>query len=344
MTVSPNIAALALAAWLALTLTEARAETPRVRNDPAVEFSDGLRGRILNGKVKRAKLVFDQDSVTVAIKGWSPERFRYGELTIRRGRHHLGVPLFSRGFWWTALPSVGLTLVTSGLGGAAYHAGALLAGAHSIHLLRRRRSTHWLSLHSAHGEHRCVFLSLPANKKLRTAIFEELARRDPKQLRVREPVASGSLAIEPFPAPGEAAPDFELHDLQGPSVGLSDLRGKVVLLNFWATWCGPCRKELPHLEHLQQTHSDSGLVVLGVSDEKPDHARQFLAERGITYRALHDEGSLVFRRYGVTAVPTTLVVGRDGVISARIEGYMNKSALARAVRPHIASPLVLNRR
>ena len=340
-----RLSGIALAAFLAAASPVAWAQADQQQAGATVEFSKGLRGRISDGKLGKARLVFTDTELVVEVKGSTPERFGYSDLAVRRGKHYEGDPLVDSFFWWTTLPLLASTAATGGLGDAFVYFAAALAGGHGYLLARQllvRR--HWLSLHLARADHRCAFLRLPRSKAVRTAIAEEIARRAPRELRTRPPAASPGLSDHSWPSPGELAPDFSLSGLQTTHVRLSDLRGRVVLLNFWATWCGPCRQELPQLQRLHQQHSNAGLVVLGISDEKPDHTREFLAERGITYPSLHDEGSLVFRRYGVTAIPTTLVIGPDGVISFRFEGYLNRSAMARALKPHLSPPAALKRR
>ena len=340
-----HLSGIALAAFLAAASPVAWAQADQQQAGATVEFSKGLRGRISDGKLGKARLVFTDTELVVEVKGSTTERFGYEDLAVRRGKHHRGAPLLDPIFWLTTLPSVASTLTTGGLGDAAVYLAAALVGANGFYLAHRLLAhPHWLSLHLSNEHHRCTFVRLPRSKGARTAIAEEIARRAPRELRTRPRAGSPGLSVHSLPSPGELAPDFSLSGLQATDVRLSDLRGSVVLLNFWATWCGPCRQELPQLQRLHQQHSNAGLVVLGISDEKPDHTREFLAERGITYPSLHDEGSLVFRRYGVTAIPTTLVIGPDGVISFRFEGYLNRSAMAKALKPHLSPPAALKRR
>lgn len=122
-----------------------------------------------------------------------------------------------------------------------------------------------------------------------------------------------------------AAPDFALRDLAGRTVRLSDHRGKVVLVNFWATWCVPCRVELPHLERLHRQYGRDGLVVLGVSIDGPDSSAEVdpQARRyGLTFPVLLDEETRVVALYNPKkTAPFTIIVGRDGQVARRREGY-----------------------
>jgi peroxiredoxin len=110
---------------------------------------------------------------------------------------------------------------------------------------------------------------------------------------------------------------FALNDLQGKTWSLKDLRGKVVLLNFWATWCPPCRKEMPDLEALYLRFKDQGLVVLAVSDEDAAKVTPFLAERNITYPVLLDPDRKVNEQLQIEGIPKSFVYDREGKLVAQ---------------------------
>ena len=111
--------------------------------------------------------------------------------------------------------------------------------------------------------------------------------------------------------------DFTLTDLSGKTWHLQDLRGKVVLLNFWATWCPPCRKEMPDLQALYDKYKESGLVVLAISDEEAAKVQPFIAERKISYPVMLDPGRKVNDLYRVEGIPKTFVYDRDGKMVAQ---------------------------
>ena len=111
--------------------------------------------------------------------------------------------------------------------------------------------------------------------------------------------------------------DFTLTDLSGKTWHLQDLRGKVVLLNFWATWCPPCRKEMPDLQALYDKYKESGLVVLAISDEEAGKVQPFIAERKISYPVMLDPGRKVNDLYRVEGIPKTFVYDRDGKMVAQ---------------------------
>jgi peroxiredoxin len=111
--------------------------------------------------------------------------------------------------------------------------------------------------------------------------------------------------------------DFTLADLQGKVWNLKDLRGKVVLLNFWATWCPPCRKEMPDLEALYLKFKDKDLVVLAISDEDAAKVNPFLVEQNITYPVLLDPGRKVNEQFQIEGIPKSFVYDRSGKLAAQ---------------------------
>jgi peroxiredoxin len=134
-------------------------------------------------------------------------------------------------------------------------------------------------------------------------------------------------------AVSSAAPDFSLQDLSGRSVRLSDLKGKVVLVEFWATWCPPCRASIPALERLHRTYNPRGLVVLGVSLDEGgwDSVKSFAAEHGISYPVLKGSADLS-AKYLVRAIPALFLVNKEGLISQRYVGDEHEDALDKDIR------------
>ena len=111
--------------------------------------------------------------------------------------------------------------------------------------------------------------------------------------------------------------DFTLTDLHGKNWTLSQLRGKVVLVNFWATWCPPCRKEMPDLEALYNRFKGRGLVILAISDEDLDKVQPFIAERKITYPVMLDPGRKVNELFQVEGIPKSFIYNREGKLVAQ---------------------------
>lgn len=118
------------------------------------------------------------------------------------------------------------------------------------------------------------------------------------------------------------APDFTLKSDQGSNMRLSEQRGNVVLVNFWASWCGPCREELPKMEKLQQDYEDLGFTILAVNvDEDSNKANILLDDIKITYPVLFDPTAKVSKLYDVSAMPTTVIIDRDGKQRLLHKGY-----------------------
>jgi peroxiredoxin len=119
--------------------------------------------------------------------------------------------------------------------------------------------------------------------------------------------------------------NFTLRDLNGRPWTLKDLKGKVVMLNFWATWCPPCRKEMPDLESLYKRFASQGLLVLGVSDDDPEKVREFVQKQGTTYPVLLDPGSRVNHLLHIEGIPKTFVFDREGKIVSQSIDMRTKS-------------------
>jgi peroxiredoxin len=111
--------------------------------------------------------------------------------------------------------------------------------------------------------------------------------------------------------------DFTLTDLQGKTWSLRELKGKVVLVNFWATWCPPCRKEMPDLNALYQRFKDQGFVILAISDEEVGKVKPFIAERNISYPVMLDPGRKVNDLFQVEGIPKSFVYDREGKLVAQ---------------------------
>lgn len=120
------------------------------------------------------------------------------------------------------------------------------------------------------------------------------------------------------------APDFTLAQREGPNVRLSEQRGDIILLNFWASWCGPCRQELPAFEALFQQYADLGVNVLAVNlDDEPRKADVLLSDINVSFPVLFDSEGEVSARYDVSAMPTTVIIDRDGNVRLVHKGYQS---------------------
>ncbi|MFC1915334.1 TlpA family protein disulfide reductase [Chloroflexota bacterium] len=134
------------------------------------------------------------------------------------------------------------------------------------------------------------------------------------------PVVAGCSSPSPDqdtqgPAIGKLAPDFQLSDLDGQPISLGDFRGKPVLLNFWASWCGPCRAEMPFIQQIYEEWSDRGLVVLTVNlQENPDKVKEFVESFGLSFPMLLATSQEVPLAYNVRGIPATFFIDKDGII------------------------------
>ncbi|HEY8489196.1 MAG TPA: TlpA disulfide reductase family protein [Thermaerobacter sp.] len=139
------------------------------------------------------------------------------------------------------------------------------------------------------------------------------------------------------PAPGKPAPDFTLPQLDGPPVRLADLRGRVVVLNFWASWCVPCREETPALEAFYRRHGDE-VAFYAINVAEPlDTVRAFLEEFGATYPVLLDRDKTVFRRYRVGGYPETFWIDPQGILRIHWRGPMTLDDMERLYRETLAA-------
>lgn len=135
-------------------------------------------------------------------------------------------------------------------------------------------------------------------------------------------------AVPSGAAKGNRAPDFTLETVEGRRLSLSEYRGSVVLVNLWATWCLPCREELPALEAAYRAHKDEGLVVLGVNiRQSRQEVLPLVQEFGLTYPILLDETGTVMNAYRVRGLPTSFILDREGVIQVRHLGSLTARTL-----------------
>jgi peroxiredoxin len=124
-------------------------------------------------------------------------------------------------------------------------------------------------------------------------------------------------------SPGHPAPEFTLKSLKDKNLSLKELRGQVVMINFWATWCGPCRQEIPALNTLYEKYRDTGFVLLGVNvDSESVNAIQMVSRLKVTYPILFDADKLASVLYQVSAMPMTVLIDRDGKIRYVQKGYV----------------------
>ena len=144
---------------------------------------------------------------------------------------------------------------------------------------------------------------------------------------------------------GMTAPDFEVTLLSGKTVKLSDYRGKRVLLNFWATWCGPCQREMPDIQKLYEKYGKNtgDVIVLGVANPKTKDAPnnqdqaepgivQYLSDNGYSYPVLMDRTGALFSAYGITSFPTTFMIDQEGNVFGYVTGMLTADIMESIVR------------
>ena len=164
----------------------------------------------------------------------------------------------------------------------------------------------------------------------------------PSVIPVSTPTMTSSVTATPSPtlAPsafsrdvpplevGEPAPGFALEGLGGGEVSLSGLEGKVVVLNFWASWCGPCRLEMPDFQEAWEEHRQQGVVFVGIAvDDTASEASKFAEQVGVTYPLALDTTGDVARAYRIRAVPSTYFIDREGKLATTLHGLANQGAL-----------------
>jgi peroxiredoxin len=140
-------------------------------------------------------------------------------------------------------------------------------------------------------------------------------------------VGGSAVQLEPAPIKGHPAPDFALPTLDGQTIRLSDYKGQPVLVNFWATWCGPCRAEFPDFQKAWVDNADN-LVIIGVNNTSTDLKDQvpaFVDEFGVTFPIVLDESGDTAKAYNILGLPTTIFIDRNGVVNEVFTGPLNKA-------------------
>ena len=141
------------------------------------------------------------------------------------------------------------------------------------------------------------------------------------------------------PEIGKKAPDFELQNLDEQPVSLSDLQGQPVLLNFWATWCGPCNYEMPFIQEIYDEWSDKGLVVLSIDiGETPSRVRDFIQSGNFSFPVLLDINQKVALEYNIRGIPTTFLIDKDGIIrGTKVGAFSSKEEIESGIKTVIPS-------
>lgn len=130
---------------------------------------------------------------------------------------------------------------------------------------------------------------------------------------------------------GKAAPDFKLGSLNGETVSLSDYRGKKVILNFWATWCPPCKAEMPHMQNFYEKNANEGIEIVAVNLTNIDNGQEaiesFVADYGLTFPILLDKEGMIGPQYQAFTIPTSYIIDSNGIITKKVVGPMNEDTM-----------------
>lgn len=149
-------------------------------------------------------------------------------------------------------------------------------------------------------------------------------------------VGSGATQVGSGIQKGQFASDFELKDMDGNRVHLSDFRGSIVFLNFWATWCPPCKAEMPHMERIHRDYKDKGVTVLAVNltttEGKLSDVKEFVTNAGLTFPVVLDTEGVVKKQYQIMAYPTTFIIDEQGVIRQRFLGAVSYETMNQMIR------------
>src|SRR3989338_7970354 len=134
--------------------------------------------------------------------------------------------------------------------------------------------------------------------------------------------------------PGSVAPQFTLKDINGKEVSLSSFKGKVIILDFWATWCPPCREEIPDFIALQKEYGTKGLQVIGISvDKDKDALVKFYKDNGMNYPVVLTDGAVEAKYGGIRGIPTTFIIDRTGKIAKKYVGAISKKQFESDIKP-----------
>ena len=188
------------------------------------------------------------------------------------------------------------------------------------------------------GESQPLPAETPGSDPTPTAILTPPTAAPEPTPSAPSPTPEPTVTATPAPTPriilstsstgGEAAPDFEVETFDGDTLRLSDLNGKVVVLNFWASWCPPCRWEMPFFETMWQEYGDQGVVFVGIAmSDTLENVKAFAEEAGVTYPVALDTTTEIARDYEVLTLPTTYFIGKDGNIERKLTSAANEGLL-----------------
>ncbi len=161
---------------------------------------------------------------------------------------------------------------------------------------------------------------------LAAALLAGCAKKQPDSTAAAKDTPAAGQAAAAAPEAGPMAPDFELKTTTGSTLQFSSLRGKVVLVDFWATWCGPCKAEIPHLVALYGKYKDKGLEIVGIADDSNEHdaVGPFVTHNNIPYPVVYGEPEVGQGYGGISGYPTLFVVDKQGHVVQKFYGYTDE--------------------
>jgi cytochrome c biogenesis protein CcmG/thiol:disulfide interchange protein DsbE len=159
-------------------------------------------------------------------------------------------------------------------------------------------------------------------------------------VKTKEQTAKPSVGEVSADSGYESAPSFTLQNINGESVSLSDFSGKVVILDFWATWCPPCKKEIPHFIELYEQYKDKGCAIVGIALDREgiDIVKPFVQKNAINYPVLLPDGRVAQAYGGINSIPTTFVIDSAGKIRRKYVGYRDKSVFEADIKEFLPEP------
>jgi len=156
------------------------------------------------------------------------------------------------------------------------------------------------------------------------------------QTTARKETKNKAVSTEAGINEGQLAPDFQLQNLSGESVKLSDYKGKKVILNFWASWCPPCKAEMPHMEQFYKEHKNSDISLVSVNltnaEKSMSSVKQFMNDYKLTFPILLDKDGMIGNEYQAITIPTSYIIDSTGVIQKRIVGPMDQETMNDLIR------------
>lgn len=204
--------------------------------------------------------------------------------------------------------------------------------------LPRRVELHFMDTGAGDGFSSTTLTALEPGAPLEGDALALAAPQGFEVKKVQEPATRGGARADRSPGPrvGEMAPDWTLKDASGKEHKLSDFRGKVVVMDFWATWCGPCRMAMPGVQKIHETYGGKGAVVFGINCWENADPAQFMKEGGYTYGLLLD-GDGAAAAYSVSGIPAIYVIGKDGKVLYGSVGFEGDEVVEAAVKQGLAN-------